>query len=163
MRYKLMLAALLMCAASGTRALPAAETVKPKSAELAQQGFSLLAAGKPADAAATFETALAVDPMNVKAFIGLARATQAQGLPGKAIKYYREALQIEPNDLDALEGQASAFAVRGATARAQINLARIEKLCGANDCPAAKRVQAAIAKGATAVAAATPKAAAPTN
>lgn len=162
MRYKLMLAALLGLAASGPVTATtgqAAPQVDQRSLGLAQSGFSALQAGRTSDAIDQFETALAVDPMNGRAFIGLARAAQAQGLPGKAIKFYREALALDPNDLEALEGQGSALAARGATARAQINLARIQKLCVAPACPQAQRLQVAIQRGAVTVAAAAPAAA----
>lgn len=155
MRLKLMLAALLSLAASGPVIAIVSQpvaAVDPRSLSLAQSGFSALQQGKTSAAIDQFETALAVDPMNGRAFIGLARAAQAQGLPGKAIKFYREALALDPNDLEALEGQGSALSARGATARAQINLARIQKLCGAPACPPAQRLQVAINKGPAAVA-----------
>ena len=163
MRTKLVLAALLALSASvpGVAAISpgTAPQVKPVSQALSDSGFAALQKGETGAAIDQFETALAVDPMNGRAFIGLARAAQAQGLPGKAIKFYREALTVDPNDLDALEGQGAALASRGATARAQVNLARIKKLCGEAACPSAKRLEVAIANGvppAKAVAAATP-------
>jgi len=153
MKTKLMLAAFLALSASapGIAAIPQASEaqVKPRSLALSEGGFTALQKGQTLTAIDQFETALAVDPMNGRAFIGLARAAQAQGLPGKAIKFYREALALDPNDLDALEGQGEALAARGATARAQVNLARVQKLCGADACPPAKRLQVAIAKGTT--------------
>ncbi len=148
MKTKLALALALFLAASAPvlAIAPAGEPpVKPVSAKLAEQGFALLAAKQANAATDQFETALAVDPMNRRAYIGLAEAAKAQGLPGKAVRYYREALALEPNDLDALAGQAEALAVRGATARAGIDLARIQTLCGKGPCPAAARVQSAIA------------------
>lgn len=153
MRTKLILAALLALSASapGIAAIPgadAADQVKPRSLALSDGGFSALQKGQTLSAIDQFESALAVDPMNTRAFIGLARAAQAQGLNGKAIKFYREALALDPNDFDALEGQGEALAARGATARAQVNLARIQKLCGSAACPQAKRLEVAIAKGA---------------
>lgn len=133
-------------------------TVKPASIARADQGFALVARHQPAAAADQFESALAVDPTNRRAYIGLAETARAQGLPGKAVRYYREALALEPNDLDALSGQAQALAERGATARASLNVARIERLCGAPTCPPAVRARAAIASAtlATRTAANTP-------
>jgi tetratricopeptide (TPR) repeat protein len=104
-------------------------------------------AGRNLEAAAdSYEAALAADPRNRAAYVGLARVAEAQGLPGKAIRLYREALQIEPNDLVALEGQSVALARRGAIERAKANLERIRVLC-AQPCASAARVSAAIARG----------------
>ena len=148
MKTKIVLAFALMVAASGwvgAATAIAEPPVKPVSAALTAKGFALLA-GKQANAATDqFETALAVDPMNRRAYVGLAQAAKAQGLPGKAVRYYREALALEPNDLEALSGRAEALAARGATARAGIDLARIRTLCGKGACPAAQRVESAIA------------------
>lgn len=147
MRYKIALALSLMLAASAqVAAVPTpAPTVKPLSARLALDAAGLLAKGEIGPAIDRYETSLAVDPTNRAAYLGLARAAERQGLPGKAVRFYREALQLEPNDLEALEGQGSALARRGATARAQINLARIKTLCGAAACPGARRLEGVIA------------------
>lgn len=148
MKTKLVLALVLALAAScpvGAVAPMGEQPVKPLSATLAARGFALLAGRQTNAATDQFETALAVDPMNRRAYVGLAQAAQAQGLPGKAVRYYREALALEPNDLDALAGHAQALAARGATARAGVDLARIRMLCGKGACPAAQRVEAAIA------------------
>lgn len=132
------------------------DQLKPVSIQFAAAGQSALAAGKPQDAIDSFEAALAVDPRNVAAFAGIAAAYEKLGLPGKAIKYYREALALNPSDIAALEGQGRALVARGATARAQINLARIKALCKA-DCSAAARLEGVIGKAAQQTAAATPK------
>ena len=110
----------------------------------ADAGRAALATGDASGAIDNYEAALASDPKNVSAFTGIAASYQKLGLPGKAVKYYREALMLNPSDLSALEGQGRAFVARGATARAQVNLARIKALCKA-DCSAAERLQAAIA------------------
>jgi len=120
------------------------DVVAPASIRLTTTGQAALDKGQPSAAIDAFETALAVDPKNAHAFIGIAHAYEAQGLPGRAIKYYREALVLEPNDLAALEGQGKAMVARGATERAKANLTRIKTLC-ANDCAAAKRLEIAIA------------------
>lgn len=120
--------------------------VKPASAQLARDGAQLLAQGKAQAAIDSYETALAVDPRNGAAYVGLARVHETLGLPGKAIKYYREALTVDPNDLAALEGQGAALVSRGATARAQVNLARIRDICQ-SECASAKRLSAIIEKG----------------
>ncbi len=138
--------ALLLLAGStvAAAAAPGPDVVAPASLRLAATGQAALDKGQPAAAIDAFETALAVDPKNTRAFIGIAHAYDAVGLPGRAIKYYREALALDPNDLGALEGQGEALIERGATERAKANLARIKTLC-ATDCAAAKRLEVALA------------------
>ncbi|WP_164157877.1 tetratricopeptide repeat protein [Sandarakinorhabdus rubra] len=145
MRPVLMFALLLSAAPLGA-APTRDDQLKPVSVQFAQAGQAALAAGKPQDAIDSFEAALASDPRNVAAFSGIAQAYEKLGLPGKAVKYYREALALNPSDIGALEGQGRALVARGATARAQINLARIKALCKA-DCSAAARLEGVIAKG----------------
>ncbi|WP_374388700.1 tetratricopeptide repeat protein [Sandaracinobacter sp.] len=120
--------------------------IAPVSMERLKLGESLLLAGKTQDATDQFEAALAADPRNRRAYIGLARAAEAEGLPGKAVRFYREALEIDPNDLAALELQGMALVERGAKARAESNLERVKKLCD-GPCPQADRLSAAIARG----------------
>jgi Tfp pilus assembly protein PilF len=111
-----------------------------------KEGEALLAQGKTQAATDSFEAALAADPRNQRAYLGLARAAEAEGLPGKAVRFYREALEIDPNDLAALELQGMALVQRGAKARAETNLERLKQLCS-TACPQADRLAAAIAKG----------------
>lgn len=118
----------------------------PASRALVAAGEAQLAAGQTQKATDSFEAALAADPRNRRALIGLARAAEAEGLPGKAVRFYREALQLEPNDLEALERQGLALVERGAKARAEANLERLRKLCE-GPCPEAQRLAAAIARG----------------
>lgn len=120
------------------------DSVAPRSARWVSTGDAALAKGQASAAIDAFETALAVDPKNAAAFLGIARAYDAQKLPGRAIKYYREALALEPNDLGALEGQGKALIARGATTRARVNLDRIKTLCK-GECPSAKRLEVALA------------------
>jgi Tfp pilus assembly protein PilF len=122
------------------------DQIDPRSAALAQQAQALNAEARYQDATDLFETALAVDPRNRAAYIGLARAAQGLKLPGKAVKFYYEALQLEPNDLNALAGQGEALMQRGAVERAKRNLERIRTLCH-NACPQATTLAAVIAKG----------------
>ena len=148
MKTKLALALAFGLAASAPVAAtaPVGETPpKPASMALTQKGFALLATKQAEGATDMFETALAVDPTNRRAYAGLAEAAKARGLPGKAVRYYREALALDPNDLDALAGHAEALAARGATARAGVDLARIRTLCGKAACPQAARAEVAIA------------------
>lgn len=116
----------------------------PLSVSLVAKGEALLAQKELDAAQDRFESALAVDPRNIAAYLGLAAVARAQGLPGKAARFYREALAIDPTNIAALEGQAHAFIERGARARAEANLERIRQLCPA-PCAAAGRVQTALA------------------
>ncbi len=138
--------ALLITGAAATVAIGAAtdDTVSPASLRWVAAGQAALDKGQAPAAIDAFEAALAVDPKNARAFLGIAHAYDRQGLPGRAIKYYREALALEPNDLGALEGQGEALIARGATTRARVNLERIKTLCKA-DCSAAKRLETALA------------------
>src|ERR1700709_2789744 len=81
------------------------DQVDARSVALSQQAAALNAQGRYADATDLLQTALAVDPSNRAAYIGLAKAAQGEKLPGKAVKFYYEALKLEPNDVNALAGQ----------------------------------------------------------
>lgn len=132
---------------SGVAYCQAAEPpIAPLSMELTRSGEDLLQARESIDAIGQFETALAVDPKNVRAYIGLARAHDQLGLPGRAVKFYREGLMIDPNNLTALEEQGEAFVDRGAVSRAKDNLERIRKLCQ-RECDEAAALAEVIAKG----------------
>ena len=122
------------------------DQVDPRSVALAQEAQALTAQARYLEATDLFETALAVDPRNRQAYIGLARAAQGLKLPGKAVKFYFEALKLEPNDVNALAGQGEALVQRGAVERAKLNLERVRKLCS-KACPQADQLAAAIAKG----------------
>ena len=139
-------AVLLMSGAAASAAVGAVrdDAPNPHAARWLTAGDTALAAKKPGDAIDAYETALAVDPKSAAAFVGLARAYDAEALPGKAIRFYREALALQPNDLDALAGQGEAMVARGATTRARVNLDRIKTLCK-GECPAAKRLETALA------------------
>ena len=122
------------------------DQIDARSVALAGQGETLVAAARYNEAIDYYESALAVDPRNRQAYVGLARAAQGQKLPGKAIKLYAEALKIEPNDVGALAGQGEALVGRGAVERAKRNLDRIKTICN-NPCPQATTLAAVIAKG----------------
>lgn len=141
------------------------DQIDPRSQTISRQGQAAVAAGRTSDAIDQFETALAVDPRNREAYIGLARVYLSQRLPGKAIRFYADALQIDPNDLNALEGQGEAYVQRGAVERARRNLTKLQQLCGNNSCAQATQLAAVIQRGppATATAASNPPAAAPAN
>ena len=131
--------------AAPARGLPDSQ-IAPLSLSMMKAGEDLLAKGQTQAATDSFEAALAADPRNRRAYLGMARAAEAEGLPGKAIRFYREALEIEPNDLAALELQGLSLVERGAAARAQANVERLRTLCG-GPCPQADRLAAAIARG----------------
>ncbi len=147
--FLLAAAAVSTVATGAARIVQGDDVLKPASVRLSTDAQAALAKGETTAAIDNFEAALAIDPKNVGAFTGIARAYEAQGLPGKAVKYYREALALNPSDLNALEGQGKALVARGAAARAQVNLARIKALCK-TDCASATRLQAAITAAANA-------------
>lgn len=115
----------------------------PQSLQWQARGEAQMAKGELAAATDSFEAALVADPRNRHAYVGIARIAEAQGLPGKAVRFYREALELEPNDLDILELQGKALLMRGAKARAEVNLERLRKLC-AQPCPQGDRLAAAV-------------------
>ena len=157
-------AILLATMASSGRGQKPDDQIDARSVALASQGQALSAQGRYNEAIDLLETALAVDPRNRQAYIGLARAAQGQKLPGKAIKFYFEALKLEPNDVTALAGQGEALVQRGAVERARRNLERIRTLCSAG-CPEIGALTAAIARGPSpdALTARTPATPAPAN
>jgi Flp pilus assembly protein TadD len=122
------------------------DQINPRSTALLKQGETALAAGRFNDAEDAFETSLAVDPRNRKAFIDLGRTAQRQKLFGQAIRFYNKALALEPNDLDALSAQGTAMVELGALSPARNNLAKLQKIC-ASGCAQATTLAAAIARG----------------
>src|SRR3954471_3394379 len=72
------------------------DQIDTASMELTQQAQGLTAQARYAEATDLLETALALDPRNRQAYVGLAKAAQGQKLPGKAVKFYYEALKLEP-------------------------------------------------------------------
>lgn len=134
--------------------------LNPQSVALVSQGQKLLSAGKFDEAADALEAALASDPRNRAAFVGLARVAQKQKLFGKSIRLTNRALALEPNDLDALEVQGESMVELGATARAKANLTKLQKLCPTG-CKQVAALSTAITRGPTVAAAAPPKV--PTN
>ena len=110
------------------------DQIQPKSVELMHQGQALMAAGKLEDAENVLETALAVDPRNRWAYVDIARVAEKQHLFGKAVRMTDKALLIEPNDPDAIAVQGEAMVEMGATARAQENLQKLQRICGTKGC-----------------------------
>ena len=139
-------AIVLATLASAGQGQRADDQIDARSTALAESAQGLSAAGRHNEAIDALESALAVDPRNRTAYIGLARVAQAQKLPGKAIKLYYEALKLEPNDVNALAGQGEAMVQRGAVERARTNLAKIKTLC-ADPCAQATSLAAVISRG----------------
>jgi Tfp pilus assembly protein PilF len=119
--------------------------IDPQSIALALQGDAALKAGDADTAMGWFETALAVDPLNRAAYVGLAKVAEKQGLKGKAIRFYREALEIDPNDQSILAAQSEVMVAKGAIEAAQKNLARLRILCR-TDCSGVDRLAVSIDK-----------------
>jgi Tfp pilus assembly protein PilF len=133
------------------------------SQQLAARAQSAAAQNKTSDALDLYEAAVAADPKNIAAYVGLGHTYEAIGMQGRALRYYRLALDINPNDVGALEAQATGMIAKGAPTKAQVPLDRLRKLCP-KGCPALARVDAAFAKGAQKTSANTrllPRAAAP--
>ena len=121
------------------------DQLSPLSVAQLATAEQLLAKGELSSATDYFETALAADPRNRRAFLGLARIAEAQGLFGKAIRFYREALDLNPNDEATIELQGLAYLERGALKMAETNLERLQSLC-ADNCAPADRLSSALAK-----------------
>lgn len=119
--------------------------VDPQSMALLAEGDALYKNGDLVEARGWYETALAVDPLNRAAFVGLARIAEKQGLKGKSIKLYNEALEIDPNDLAIIAAQSDVMLSKGAIEAAQKNLGRLRILCR-TDCSAADKLAIAIDK-----------------
>ncbi|MDX2211410.1 MAG: tetratricopeptide repeat protein [Sphingopyxis sp.] len=132
--------------AAPTGAMRADNAIEPLSLHLAASATEAQARGDLDAATDYFESALAVDPRNRAAFLGLAQIARTQGLPGKAIGFYREALLIEPRDVAALAGQGEAMVEKGAIELARQKLADARKFCR-DKCPQVAGLEAAIAKG----------------
>ncbi len=120
--------------------------IDPRSVALTQQAEAQNAEGHYSQARDLLESALAVDPRNRGAYIGLAHSAQGEKMFGEAIKFYFDALKLEPNDVNALAGQGDALVQRGAVDRAKQNLDRIRTICH-NSCPQVAQLAAVIAKG----------------
>lgn len=122
------------------------QPLDPRAEALVGQGRSALAAGKIDEAIDQFEAALAVQPGAVAITLDLAEATRREGLQGKALHYYREALERDPQNLAAISGEGAALVEKGAVAKAQRNLTRLQGLCG-DTCPETRELAAVIARG----------------
>jgi Tfp pilus assembly protein PilF len=120
--------------------------IDPLSTALVQSATEAKGRGELDAANGFLESALAVDPRNRAAFVGLAEIARAQGLPGKAIGFYREALLIEPRDVAALAGQGHAMVEKGAVELARQKLAEARRHCRTS-CNEVAALESAITKG----------------
>lgn len=148
MRYTPVAIALALAAGVSSSVLQSApaEALDPRAAALLEQGRADLSAGRNEAAVDAFEAALTVQPGSVPILVDLAGATRRLGMQGKAIHYYREALEIDPRNLAAIAGEGGAMAEKGATEKANRNLARLKTMCGGN-CAEATQLSAVIARG----------------
>ena len=148
MRYTpvaLALSALVALSASASHSAPL-QPMDPRAGALEATGRAALAVGNADRATDDFEAALAIQPGNPLLLLDLADAARAQGMQGKALHYYRSVLVIDPQNVVAIAGEGAALAEKGALAKAQRNLARLQGLCGSN-CAPARLLAAAIARG----------------
>lgn len=122
------------------------KVAEPRAAMLIMEGRSALEAGNTQAAVDAFEAALAVDPAYTPIFLELAEAARQDGLQGKAIQYYREALARDPGNFAAISGEGEALVEKGAIEKAQLNLSRLQSLCGDN-CPETLALKQTIAAG----------------
>ncbi|MFC0203003.1 tetratricopeptide repeat protein [Novosphingobium soli] len=148
MRYTPVAVALSLLAATSSSVLLSQppEQLDPRAAALLSEGRSAAAAGNLDGAIDAFESALTVAPGSVTVLLSLADATRRQDMQGKALHYYRVALASDPRNISALAGEGMALAEKGATEKANRNLARLQSLCG-KDCAEAQKLASAIAKG----------------
>lgn len=142
------LSVLFLVASSASIGKRADTDIDPQSMALVAEGLAARKAGQLDDAQGWFETALAVDPRNRAAFVGLAEVSADRGLKGKAIGFYKSALDIEPNDVAILAAQGELMASKGALDAAKKNLARLQILCRSK-CSETGRLSAAIDKAGT--------------
>ena len=119
--------------------------IDPQSLAMASEAEAARKAGDKEAAVGWYETALAVDPRNRAAYLGLADLAKEAGLKGKAIRYYKNALDIEPNDPTVLVQQGELMIEKGALESAKKNVARLRMLCR-TDCSAAEKLSSLIDK-----------------
>lgn len=131
------------------------DQIDPRSVQLLRDGEALLQAGKLVDADDALEAALVIDPRNREAYVAMAKVAQEQKLFGQAVRFTNRALELEPNDRKALSVQGEAMVAMGASARARVNLEKLQRLCP-NGCVELAALSAAISRGPTVAQARTP-------
>ncbi|GGC18334.1 hypothetical protein GCM10011371_02320 [Novosphingobium marinum] len=122
------------------------EELDPRAAALLADGRADFAKGDYDGAIDAYEAALVLQPGSVPVLVNLAEVRRKQGMQGKALHYYRDALAREPKNLAAIAGEGAALAEKGATEKAQRNLARLKGLCG-DDCTATRQLATALSRG----------------
>jgi Tfp pilus assembly protein PilF len=137
------LSALFLMASSASIGKKADSDIDPQSMALVAEAVAAQRAGDDDAAFGWYETALAVDPRNRAAFVGLAEISAQRGLKGKAVGFYKSALDIEPNDVAVIAAQGELMASKGAVDAARKNLARLQILCRTK-CAETDRLAAAI-------------------
>ncbi|WP_205693804.1 tetratricopeptide repeat protein [Croceicoccus ponticola] len=137
---------LLVAVTASTSFGQAPVAVDPRVAVLLDTGRTALASGDLDRAADNFEAALVLAPGSTAIYLQLADLSRAKGLQGQAIHYYREAQETDPGNLAAISGEGAAMAEKGATAKAERNLAKLQSMCGSN-CAEAGALASVIARG----------------
>ncbi|MCW5592781.1 MAG: tetratricopeptide repeat protein [Burkholderiales bacterium] len=79
----------------------------PRVSPEVAQGYDALRRGDPAAARKSYEAALAADPANLDAHLGLATAAARSGDRDTAARHYRRALALDPKNPSAVAGLAS--------------------------------------------------------
>jgi Tfp pilus assembly protein PilF len=94
--------------APGTPPLKLSRTIDaPRIPPEVSQGYDALRRGDLASARRSYESALAADPVNVDAHLGLAAASARAGERANAARHYRRALELDPKNAPALAGLAA--------------------------------------------------------
>jgi tetratricopeptide (TPR) repeat protein len=137
----------LLTVASAVHGQRPDSAIDARSLSWVAKGKAAQAAGNLDGASDAYESALAIDPRNREAFIGLGEIARVRDLPGKAIRFYREALELQPDDVAALKEQGEALVQQGAVERAKGNLTKLRTICGKKTCPEIAQLSATIAKG----------------
>ncbi len=119
--------------------------INPQSIALTTAAESAQRTGDLNEAADLFEAALAVDPANRNAFIGLAEVARARIFPAEAIRLYREALELNPIQGGIGRARRSPCPARSHR-KGALNLARLENVCGTG-CAEISELNAALEKG----------------
>ncbi|WP_156500380.1 tetratricopeptide repeat protein [Croceicoccus bisphenolivorans] len=148
MRYMPIAAAisLFVAVSASTSFGQAPVTNDPRVADLLNTGKTALASGDFDGATDRFEAALVLAPGDARVYIALANVAREKGLQGRAIHYFREAQEADPGNLAAISGEGAAMAEKGATAKAERNLAKLQSMCGSN-CAEAGELASVIARG----------------
>ncbi|MFQ5347258.1 MAG: hypothetical protein ACE5ED_05360 [Rhodothalassiaceae bacterium] len=137
-------AALSLTATAGHAVIAVAPAYEKASRLLLDEGKAALDAGDAKKALRAFETALVADPANVAAIVAIGRAHEALGQRPQGLGYYRRALEIDPMNRAALAAEALALIAEGRIEDAEKDAARLEKLCGAENCPEFATVRKAL-------------------